>query len=71
VAARQVTFSAQAKEWGSRDLSAEGVSDLESGGVGAPCVERVLGTSRSCWREPAVYGRRDRRCLWPDYSARA
>jgi hypothetical protein len=45
VAARQVTLSAPAKEWGSRDLSVEGVSDLESDGVGASCVEKVLGSS--------------------------
>jgi len=36
-------LSAPAKEQSGRDSSVEGASDLESGGVGALCVERVLG----------------------------
>jgi hypothetical protein len=53
-----------------RDSSAEGASSLESGGVGALSVERILGAVRHRRREAGGYGRCDRECQWPDHSAR-
>lgn len=53
-----------------RDSSAEGASNLESGGVGALSVEKVLGAVRHRRREAGGYGRCDRKRQWPGLAAR-
>jgi hypothetical protein len=49
VAALEVAAQAPARAAGEGDSAAEGASGLESSGVGASFVERVLGVAKTDW----------------------